>query len=111
MNALFDTEGLRAAHRGQFSLDLLAENDETPAELPLDEQPVVVEHRTDELFTITLGGEPADAALFGFTIPNRPRSSPRSSSRCTATLRRAAPAAIAGWPAAAAGLVRNGAGG
>lgn len=71
MNALFDAEGLRAAHRGQFSLDLLAENDETPAEQPLAEQPVV-EQWTDELFTITLGGEPADGALFGFAIPSPP---------------------------------------
>ncbi|MEV6711998.1 hypothetical protein AB0M48_08125 [Lentzea sp. NPDC051208] len=70
MNALFDAEGLRAAHRGQFSLDLLDEKVETPAEQSLDEQPVAVEHSVDGLFSITLGGEPADGGLFGFTIPS-----------------------------------------
>ncbi|MFB9726336.1 hypothetical protein [Haloechinothrix salitolerans] len=74
MNALFNAEALRAAHRGQFSLDLLGEVDQASAEQPLAEQPVVDEHQVDELFTITLGGEPTDGALFGFLIPGPPES-------------------------------------
>ncbi|MCP3799751.1 hypothetical protein NLX83_10825 [Allokutzneria sp. A3M-2-11 16] len=74
MNALYDAEGLRAAHRGQFSLDLLGEVDQAPTEWPVTEQPVVDDHQGDELFTVTLGGEPTGGALFGFLIPSPPES-------------------------------------
>lgn len=46
MNTLFDAEELRAAHRGQLSLDLAGAADQVPAEPQLDER------QADELSVI-----------------------------------------------------------
>jgi hypothetical protein len=67
MNALFDTEALRAEHRGQLFLDDV----EVVAEQPVAEQPVepvVVEHQGGALFALALTDEPVDGALFGVTV-------------------------------------------